>query len=165
MESDIQGSKIIRSKYTIYVQVVSLALLLFFACAMITVFFGLFSLGTEVGKFIFIMTWVISFLIWLIGSYLAFRHFKSTSYALTKDTLSVTKGGMFKSVTDLYRYDSIISVHISQNLAGKTFGYSDLNIAIPKLGKDVVLSAVVEPLKQAEIIKQRISEVQPAKLA
>lgn len=165
MGSVSQGTKIYTSVKVVYFKIASLGLLLFFACAMMTIFFGLFSLGTNFGLFVFIIMWVSCFFIWLIGSYLAYRGYKSTTYVLSDDALSVTKGGLFKSVTDLYRYDSIISVHISQNLAGKTFGYSDLVINIPKLGRDVVLVGVIDPLKQAEAIKRRINELQPTKMA
>ncbi len=165
MDSVSEGTKIATSKKVIYYNMAVLGLLLFSACAMMTIFFGMFSLGTNAGLFIFIMMWVVCFFIWVIGSILAFRRYKSTQYILSKDALAVTKGAMFKSATDLYRYDSIMSVHISQNLAGKTFGYSDLVINIPKLGKDVTLNGVVEPLKQAEIIKKRINDLQPTKMA
>ncbi len=165
MESVSQGTKIETSVKVVYFRIATLGFLLFFACAMTTIFFGLFSLGTNFGFFVFVMIWIVCFFIWLIGSYMAYKQYRNTTYVLSDDALSVTKGGFFKSVTDLYRYDSIISVHIGQNFAGKTFGYSDLVINIPKLEKNVVLVGVVDPLKQAETIKRHINEVQAVKLA
>lgn len=95
---------------------------------------------------------------WLVGAGKLWLDWHAKRYEIGKDTLIIhSKAGKFGKSQAVYRYESIISVRMTQGLLGKKFGYGDVWLTIPKLDKEVVMNDIDHPSEQLAEIQGRLA--------
>jgi hypothetical protein len=101
------------------------------------------------------LVWVGLALTWVLGSLKLSFDWKMKRYEITQDSLIVhAKAGKMGSSQTIYRYESIISLRMTQDFLGKRYGYGDVHLTIPKIDGEVVMNDIENPLVQlAEIQK------------
>lgn len=103
--------------------------------------------------FLFVMT-----LAWIAILFMQ-KTWNNTHYELGPDALLVTSDrGLFGTEQDVYLYESIISVNFTQGMAGKRYGYGDMRVVIPKLGSELILRDIIDPVQQLPVFKSRIED-------
>jgi uncharacterized membrane protein YdbT with pleckstrin-like domain len=129
-------------------------------CALITVLFRtVIGIGSNVESYLLWALWVLLPGMWVIGSMIARDKWRKSSYSLTKDAVVVTKGNMVGGKSrQMYRYDAIIAVDVEQDLWGSRFGFGDVHLEIPRLGRRVILRAVNNPHEQTKQLKARVTQ-------
>jgi hypothetical protein len=96
---------------------------------------------------------------WAITSLKLWLDWKVKLYEITKDALIVhAKAGKWGSSQTIYRYESIISIRMSQGFWGKRYNFGDVFITIPKIDKEVVMNDIQDPLEQLTEVQQRMNE-------
>lgn len=111
------------------------------------------------GKTTALVTWVLLLAAWAIGSLKLWFDWNFKRYEIAADALIVhAKAGSWGSSQTIYRYESIISVRMTQGFFGKRYGYGDVYITIPKIQNSIVLNDVEDPLNQMMEIQKRLNE-------
>lgn len=152
------GFVIARSSKGIQAQIIAAGVLVLVACVFVTLFFGLITgMDTRVERFFTLTIWLLLPIMWLIGSFAAYYKWKNTQIIFGPDNIMVRKSSGFGSDTQLYRYDSILSVRVHRDLLGSRLGYGTITLEIPKLGNPVVLDYIDKPDNQAIQIKREVS--------
>jgi len=110
------------------------------------------------------IVWIGLALAWAVGSLKLWFDWKMKRYEITKDSLIVhAKAGKMGSSQTIYRYESIISLRMTQGFLGKRYGYGDVHLTIPKIEGEVVMNDIENPLIQlAEIQKHMANKNQYA---
>jgi hypothetical protein len=129
-------------------------------CVVVTVTFrSVIGLGLNIERYLIWALWVLLPGMWVIGSMIRRDKWRKSSYMLTDDALVVSSGNMLGGGNrQMYRYDAIISVNIRQGALGNRYGYGDVSLEIPRLGRDVVLQGIADPHMQIKELKSRISQ-------
>lgn len=119
----------------------------------------LFGWTPNEGTFLKTITWVFLVGAWVITSLRLWATWRIKRYEIAKDALIVhAKAGKWGSSQTIYRYESIISLRMTQGFLGKRFGYGDVRISIPKLENEVVMNDIEQPLEQLAEVQKRIGE-------
>jgi len=105
------------------------------------------------------LVWIFILGAWAIASLKLWFDWRVKRYEVTPDALLVTAkaGGMGMSQT-VYRYESIISIRMTQGFLGKQFGYGDVRVTIPKLDSEIVMNDIERPHEQLLEIQHRMNE-------
>lgn len=129
-------------------------------CILVTVIFrSVLGLGLNIERYLLWALWVLLPGMWVIGSMLARDKWRKTSYKLTDDALVISRGGMMGGGNrQMYRYDAIIAIDVKQDMWGSRFGYGDVYVEIPRLGRHIVLRAVTEPNQQTKALKANVAQ-------
>lgn len=105
------------------------------------------------------LTWIILALVWVVGSLKVWFDWRVKRYEVSADSLIVhARLGAFGSTQTIYRYESIISIRMTQGFLGKQFGYGDVRVTIPKLDHELVMNDIENPTIQLAEIRKRIDE-------
>jgi hypothetical protein len=119
----------------------------------------LFGWTPNEGTFLKTLTWVFLLGAWVITALRLWSTWRIKRYEVAKDALIVhAKAGKWGSSQTIYRYESIISLRMTQGFLGKRFGYGDVRLTIPKLDGEVVMNDIEDPLVQLEEVQKRIGE-------
>ena len=112
----------------------------------------------EGGLFVTI-AWIVIIGGWAITALRMWFSWKAKRYEINKDAIIVyASAGKWGSSQTLYRYESIISLRMTQGFWGKRFGYGDVRITIPKIDQEVILYDIEEPAKQLAELQARLNE-------
>ena len=105
------------------------------------------------------LAWIFILGAWAIASLKLWFDWHLKRYEVTPDALIVYAkvGGLGTSQT-IYRYESIISLRMTQGFLGKQFGYGDVRLTIPKLESEIVMNDIEHPREQLAAIQRRMSE-------
>lgn len=138
---------------------------LIWGCAVLTAILAAiimrFIMSMAIGTYLLsgLFTFVIVMLFAWTAILIRNKKWENTKYLLGQDSIIVTRpSGMFGVTQDVYLYESILSISFQQDYFGKKYGYGDIDISIPKLGKTLVLKSVVEPSKQLPHLKAQIQQ-------
>lgn len=119
----------------------------------------LFGWTPNEGGILKTLTWVILIGAWAFSSLKLWSDWRIKRYEIAKDALVVhAKAGKWGSSQTIYRYESIISIRMTQGFLGKRFGYGDVRLTIPKLDGEVIMNDIEDPLTQLEEVQKRIGE-------
>lgn len=103
------------------------------------------------------LTCVVLLFIWAGASLKLWYDWKIKRYEIGRDALIVhAKAGKLGTSQTIYRYESIISIRMTQGFLGKQFGYGDIRVTIPKIEQEVVLNDIEHPIEQLEGIQRRM---------
>lgn len=104
------------------------------------------------------IVWIGLLLAWSIGSVKLWFDWKKKRYEITKDSLIVhAKAGKMGSSQTIYRYESIISLRMTQGFLGKRYGYGDIHLTIPKIEGEVAMNDIENPLAQLARIQKHMA--------
>ena len=104
-----------------------------------------------------IIIWLVLLGIWAVQSLILLNSWKSMEYEADGQSIRLTMpNGMFKSSKTVYRYESILSIRMTQGLFGKKYRYGNIYFAIPKLEKEVALKGIENPSVQLELIQSKL---------
>jgi hypothetical protein len=138
---------------------------LIWGCALLTAILAAIIMRLIINMAIgtYLLSGVFTFVIVMFFAWAAIQtrsnKWHKTKYLLGQDSIIVTQpNGMFGVTQDVYLYESILSISFQQDYFGKKYGYGDIDISIPKLGKTLVLKSVVEPSKQLPHLKAQIQQ-------
>ncbi len=121
----------------------------------------LFSWTPNQGKILIALIWISFVAIWGFTSLKLWTDWNVKRYEIAKDALIIhAKAGRWGSSQTIYRYESIISLKMTQGFLGKRYGYGDVHITIPKLEGDVIMNDIERPLEQLQEVQKRIGERQ-----
>lgn len=81
-------------------------------------------------------------------------------YEVTDDAVIVHLNSAFKANTSqtIYRYDSIVSIRLTQGVMGRQYGYGNIYLTIPKIDNEVVLKDIKQPVKQLSDIREHMQK-------
>ncbi len=103
--------------------------------------------------------WVAIALLWIFSSLKLWFDWKAKRYEISPDSLIVhAKAGRLGSAQTLYRYESIVSVRMTQGFLGKQFGYGDIRVTIANIDHEVVMNDIENPTTQLRDIQRRMAE-------
>ncbi len=95
---------------------------------------------------------------WAAQSLSSWNNWKNLRYEVDGESIAVyKKKGMFGRTKTVYRYESIISVRMSQGYFGKKYNYGDIYLTIPKLDKEVVLKDIDNPDEPLSHVQKAVS--------
>jgi len=143
-------------------QVIALAVMALLLALLTTWLTGiLFSWTPNQGRVLKILIWVFFIGGWGFSSLKLWFDWNVKRYEIAKDALIIhAKAGRWGTSQTIYRYESIISLKMTQGFLGKQFGYGDVHITIPKLEGDVIMNDIERPLEQLQEVQKRIGERQ-----
>lgn len=119
----------------------------------------LFGWTPNEGTWLKSATWILLLLTWAFMSVKLWFAWNIKRYEIAKDALIVhAKAGKFGTSQTVYRYESIISIRMTQGFLGKRFGYGDVRITIPKIDGEVVMSDIENPVAQLAEVQKRMGE-------
>ena len=149
-----------RSSKGLWTQIISSGIGAFLLGVLITWLSSVvFKFADNGGKYIAIVTWVVLLGGWSIGAIKLWLDWNIKRYEVAEDALILhTKAGKFGTAQTIYRYESIISVRMTQGFFGKMFGYGDVEISIPKIEQPVVMNDIEDPLNQMLAIQKRMEQ-------
>lgn len=149
-----------RSSKGLWIQILSGGLLAFLGGLVATwALNGIFSWTPNQGRIVVGVTWVIFFAVWAVTSLKLWLDWNIKRYEIAEDALIIhAKAGSFGTAQTIYRYESIISIRMTQGFFGKRFGYGDVYISIPKIDYPIVMNDIIDPMNQIIQIKQRMGE-------
>ena len=117
----------------------------------------MFSWTQYQGWFLIAGSWLILFFGW---GYTAIRskiRWDRVRYEITPESIIIyEKAGKLGGSKTVYRYESIISVRMTQDYLGKRYGFGDVHIVIPKLDKELILKDIEQPDKQLNSLQANI---------
>lgn len=158
MEEELAPIK--RSPRGLQAQLALSAVTLMIIGLIITAILGrIFSWTTGGGATLIGICWLVLLLAWVVGACKLWFDWKARHYEIGEDTLVFhAKAGGWGSAETVYRYESIISVRMTQGFLGKQFGYGNLHITIPDLKEELVMRDVEDPKRQMRDLRARIEE-------
>jgi membrane protein YdbS with pleckstrin-like domain len=119
----------------------------------------LFGWTPNEGTWLKSATWILLLLTWAFMSVKLWFAWNIKRYEIAKDALIVhAKAGKLGTSQTIYRYESIISLRMTQGFLGKRFGYGDVRISIPKLDNEVVMNDIENPVEQLAEVQKRMGE-------
>lgn len=99
--------------------------------------------------------------IWLFSMFAMTRKWHRTTYVLAEEYLAVNKGAVFGvGKRRLYRYETMVSISVSQRRNGKRHDYGTIRIAIAKPSRDMKITYVPDPERQAVFIRNQMGNQQ-----
>lgn len=108
--------------------------------------------------FLVSMSFLVIFFGWAVQSFLSWKNWKNLRYEVDGESIAVyKKKGMFGRTKTVYRYESIISVRMSQGYFGKKHNYGDIYLTIPKLEKEIVLKDIDNPNEPLSHVQKAVS--------
>lgn len=117
----------------------------------------MFSWTKNQGWFFIAGTWLMLFFGW---GYTAIRskiRWDKVRYEITPESIIIyEKAGKLGGSKTIYRYESIISVRMTQDYFGKRYGFGDVHIVIPKLDKELILKDIEQPDSQLRSLQANI---------
>lgn len=148
--------RIIRSNSGLHVRIISTGLAVI-AIGLIASFIlaKMFSLTQWTGITTQILAWAILLVAWGCASLYSWHSWHKKFYEITHDAVIAYSDGLWKtdSTQTIYRYESIISIRLTQSFWGKRYGYGDIRLTIPKIDKEVILSDIKHPQQQLSDIR------------
>lgn len=103
------------------------------------------------------LTCIVLLFLWIFAAFRLWYTWKVKRYEIGRDALIVhAKAGKFGTSQTIYRYESIISIRMTQGFLGKQFGYGDIRVTIPKIEREVVLNDIERPMEQLEYMRRRM---------
>lgn len=149
-----------RSSKGLQAQIISSAIAAVLIALLATWLIGkLFGWTPNEGTGLKVLTWVVLVGAWAVMSLKLWFAWNIKRYEIAKDALIVhAKAGKFGTSQTVYRYESIISIRMTQGFLGKRFGYGDVRLTIPKLDGEVVMNDIENPLVQLAEVQKRIGE-------
>lgn len=119
----------------------------------------LFGWTSNDGSILKIIIWVVIIGAWLLTSLELWLDWSIKRYEIANEALIVhARAGRWGTAQTIYRYESIISIRMTQGLLGKQFGYGDIHVSIPKIDHDIVMNDIDHPVEQVAEIQKRIGE-------
>lgn len=119
----------------------------------------LFSWTSSGGARIEAIIWIVLAIAWIVGSLKKWFDWRVKRYEIGDDTIIVhAKAGAFGSAQTVYRYESVISIRMTQGFLGKQFNYGDIRLTIPKLDRELVMNDIEDPAGQLREIRRRMDE-------
>ena len=119
----------------------------------------LFGWAPNQGFGLKVLIWIMLLLGWGVTSVKLWFDWNVKRYEIAKDALIIhSKAGNWGTSKAIYRYESIISLKMTQGVMGKRFGYGDVHISIPKIEHDVVMNDIDHPVDQLSELQNRIRE-------
>ena len=104
-------------------------------------------------------TWAAIALLWIVSSLKLWFDWKAKRYEISPDALIVhAKAGGFGTAQTLYRYESIVSVRMTQGFLGKQFGYGDIRVTIANIDHEIVMNDIENPVGQLRDLQRRMTE-------
>ena len=155
-----QPTLIRRSAKGLQVKIVAIGIVAFLSALLASwLLTKLFAMSSSDGLFTKLLVWLLFIGAWALGAAKLWFNWQVKRYEIGKDALIVhSKAGKFGKSQAIYRYESIISMRMTQGLLGKRFGYGDVLLSIPKLDKEVVMSDIDHPAEQLAEVQQRLAE-------
>lgn len=148
--------QIIRSDKGLYVRIISTAIVVvivgLIASFLLT---KMFSITQWTGITVQILVWALLIITWGLASLYSWKTWNKKYYEVTDDAVIVYSDGMWKTDTEevIYRYESIISIRLTQSFWGKRYGYGDIRLTIPKIDQEIILSDIKNPQQQLSDIR------------
>lgn len=151
-----------RSSKGLKVQIISLGVAALLLALLATWLLSVvFSITPFQGTTLKIITWVVFIGGWAITATRMWMDWNVKRYEIAQDAFIVhAKAGRWGTSQTIYRYESIISLRMTQGFLGKRYGYGDVHIKIPKLDDEVVMNDIDHPLEQLNEVQRRIGERQ-----
>ncbi len=119
----------------------------------------LFSWTPNQGRLLITLIWIFFIGGWSFTALKLWMDWNVKRYEIAKDAFIVhAKAGKWGSSQTIYRYESIISLKMTQGILGKRYGFGDVHITIPKLDGEVVMNDIDHPLEQLKEVQRRIGE-------
>ena len=119
----------------------------------------LFSWTPNQGRILITIIWIFFIGGWGFTALKLWMDWNVKRYEIAKDAFIVhAKAGRWGTSQTIYRYESIISLKMTQGFLGKRYGFGDVHIAIPKLEGEVVMNDIDHPLEQLQEVQKRIGE-------
>lgn len=149
-----------RSKTGLEIQIIATGFLAILLCVFSFLAFS-FLLGWTPNEGFWVKaTAVIVILVgWAVSSLKLYLDWNAKRYEITDDAFIVHgKAGRWGSSKAIYRYDSIISVKMTQGYWGKKYDYGNVRLTIPKLDKDIVMYDIEHPLDQLAAVQKQIDK-------
>lgn len=149
-----------RNSLGLQLKIISSALLLIILGLAVTWLSSkIFSWTNSGGARIEAIIWIVLAIAWAIGSLKLWLDWRVKRYEVGNDTIIVhAKAGAFGSVQTVYRYESVISIRMTQGFLGKQFNYGDIRLTIPKLDRELVMNDIEDPAGQLREIRRRMDE-------
>ncbi len=119
----------------------------------------LFSWTPNQGRTLITLIWIFFIGGWGFTALKLWMDWNVKRYEIAKDAFIVhAKAGRWGASQTIYRYESIISLKMTQGFLGKRYGYGDVHITIPKLDGEVIMNDIDHPLEQLQEVQKRIGE-------
>lgn len=119
----------------------------------------LFSWTPNQGRVLIALIWILFIGAWGFSALKLWKDWSIKRYEIAKDALIVhAKAGKWGSSQTIYRYESIISLKMTQGFLGKRYDFGDVHISIPKLDGEVIMNDIDHPLEQLQEVQKRIGE-------
>lgn len=132
-----------------------------FAIALLATLLLLYLLSwtTRTENTIIWIVWLLLVGLWLVQSLLELIDWKERKYEIDAESIRITKPiGLLRTTIVVYRYESIISVKMSQGFWAKRFGYGSVYFSIPKLEKEEALRGIDHPEVQLQRIQSKLQK-------
>lgn len=111
------------------------------------------------GSLIQVLTWIFLLLMWGGSAARLWFDWNAKRYQISPDALIVhAKAGKLGKAQTLYRYESFVSIRMTQGFLGERYGYGDVRITIPKLENELVLNDIDNPNEQLSELQKRMNE-------
>jgi membrane protein YdbS with pleckstrin-like domain len=156
----VQKEVLKRSQKGLKAQIISIAvvavILLIFSAF---IFSKLFGWTPAEGKIAISLSWILIIGGWVVATVRLWLNWNNKKYEITEDAFIVHgKAGNFGKSQAIYRYESILSVKMTQGFLGKKYNYGDVRLTIPKLDKDVIMNDIENPMEQLAMVQKRIND-------
>lgn len=149
-----------RSPKGLQVQIITIGIVALLLAVLATWLIAkLFTLSSHDGFVVKVAAWGLFACAWFIGATKLWFNWHIKRYEIGKDALIIhAKAGKLGKSQSVYRYESIISVRMTQGLLGKQFGYGDVLLTIPKLDREVIMNDIDHPVEQLAEVQKRMAE-------
>lgn len=147
-----------RSPVGMWVQIIGAGIGAFLLGVLITWLSSVvFKFASNGGLYIAIFTWVMLLGGWAFAALKLWVDWSIKRYEIGEDALSLhTKARGWATAQTVYRYESIISVRMTQGMLAKKFGYGDIEVSIPKLDEPIIMNDIEDPINQMQEIQNRM---------
>lgn len=149
-----------RSKFSVNIQIIVSGILAILLVIVAIYLLGvLFGWTPNEGRIVKAVVSMVIIVGWIVSSLKLWLNWNSKKYEITKDAFIVHgKSGKWGSSQAIYRYESIISIKMTQGFWGKKYNYGDVHLNIPKLDKELVMYDIERPIEQLQEVQKRINE-------
>lgn len=149
-----------RSSKGLKAQIITSGIITLLLCLLSSWLLGkLMGWSASEGSGLKLLAWVVLVGGWVVTSLKLWSAWKIKRYEVTPDAIIVhAKAGQWGSTQTHYRYESIISIKMSQGYWGKKYNFGDVRMTIPKLDNDVVMNDIENPMEQLAEIQKRMGE-------
>jgi hypothetical protein len=96
---------------------------------------------------------------WLVTSIKLYMDWNIKKYEISSEAFIVHgRAGKWGRSKAIYRYDSIISMKMTQGFWGRKYNYGDVRLTVPRLDKDLIMHDINNPIDQLQEVQKRVSE-------